>query len=115
MIVKHSNPCGASVNNNKVDSLKKHACDPISAFGGIVSCNFKVNTKVANELNKFLEVIIGNGFEKNAIKILKRKKNLRIIDSSRIKLANKNNLTNNFNSFLIQSPDNKFLKKTTLK
>ena len=117
VIVKHSNPCGASVNNNKVDSFKEaYACDPISAFGGIVSCNFKVTIKVANEINKlFLEVIIGNGFEKNAIKILKRKKNLRIIDSSKIKLANKNNLTNNFNSFLIQSPDNKIFKKNNFK
>ena len=51
------------------------ACDPISAYGGIVSCNFKINKNLAIELNKiFLEVIICNGIEKNALKILKKKK-----------------------------------------
>jgi len=59
------------------------ACDPISAFGGIVSCNFKITKNVAEELNKlFLEVIIGNGFEKDALKLLKKKKNLRLIDAT---------------------------------
>ena len=63
------------------------ACDPISAFGGIVSCNFKITQKLAIELNKiFLEVIIANGFEKNALKILKKKKNLRLIDASKFSL-----------------------------
>ena len=59
------------------------ACDPISAFGGTVSCNYKINKNLAIELNKkFLEVIIGNGFNNDALKILKKKKNLRIIDAS---------------------------------
>ena len=83
-------------------------CDPISAFGGIVSCNFKINTKLAAELSKtYFEVIIGNGYEKDAIKILKKRKNLRIIDSSKIKLENINSIVSNFNSLLKQSPDNK--------
>ncbi len=66
VIVKHANPCGVSINKSKVKSFQEAlACDPISAFGGIVSCNFKINKKVALELNKlFLEVIIGNGFNK---------------------------------------------------
>jgi phosphoribosylaminoimidazolecarboxamide formyltransferase/IMP cyclohydrolase len=59
------------------------ACDPISAFGGIVSCNFKITKNLATELNKlFLEVIIGNGFEKDALRLLKKKKNLRLIDAT---------------------------------
>ena len=59
------------------------ACDPISAFGGIVSCNFKITKNLAAELNKlFLEVIIGNGFEKDALRLLTKKKNLRLIDAS---------------------------------
>ena len=58
------------------------ACDPVSAFGGVVSCNFKINKTLAIELNKkFLEVIIGNGFDNDALKILKKKKNLRLIDA----------------------------------
>jgi phosphoribosylaminoimidazolecarboxamide formyltransferase/IMP cyclohydrolase len=84
VIVKHANPCGVSVKKDHLISYKSAlACDPISAFGGIVSCNFKITKKLAEELNKlFLEVIIGNGFEKDALKLLKRKKNLRLIDAT---------------------------------
>ena len=76
VIVKHGNPCGVSVTKNKINSYK-HAlkCDPVSAFGGIVSCNFKINKLLADNLNKnFLEIVVGKGFEKSAINILKRKK-----------------------------------------
>ena len=78
VIVKHANPCGVSILKNNLDSYKAAlACDPISAFGGIVSCNFKINQKLALELNKiFLEVIVANGFDKNALKILKTKKKI---------------------------------------
>jgi len=84
VIVKHANPCGVSVKNNHLMSYKSAlACDPISAFGGIVSCNFKITKDLATELNKlFLEVIVGNGFEKDALRLLKKKKNLRLIDAT---------------------------------
>ena len=62
VIVKHANPCGVSVNKSNIESYREAlGCDPVSAFGGIVSCNFRVTKKIAQELNKlFLEVIIGN-------------------------------------------------------
>jgi phosphoribosylaminoimidazolecarboxamide formyltransferase/IMP cyclohydrolase len=84
VIVKHANPCGVSINSNHFKSYQLAlACDPISAFGGIVSCNFKISKNLASELNKlFLEVIIANGFEKDALKLLKKKKNLRLIDAT---------------------------------
>ena len=84
VIVKHANPCGVSVKSDHLMSYKSAlACDPISAFGGVVSCNFKISKNLAQELNKlFLEVIIGNGFEKDALKLLKKKKNLRLIDAT---------------------------------
>ena len=112
VIVKHANPCGVSINKNKVKSYKEALnCDPISAFGGIVSCNFKINLEVAREISKiFLEVIIGNGFEKNALKLLKNKKNLRLIDASELKKDNLDYIVSNFNSLLIQTPDNKKFK-----
>ena len=48
VIVKHANPCGVSSLKNKIDSFKSAlACDPISAFGGIVSCNFRINQKIS--------------------------------------------------------------------
>ena len=117
VIVKHANPCGVSINKNKIDSYKEaYACDPISAYGGIVSCNFKVNSKLATELNKlFLEVVVASGFDKDALNILKRKKNLRIVDASKLKFENINNISNNFNSLLIQSPDNKIFKRSNFK
>jgi phosphoribosylaminoimidazolecarboxamide formyltransferase/IMP cyclohydrolase len=84
VIVKHANPCGVSINKDHLNSYKLAlASDPISAFGGIVSCNFKINKNLALELNKlFLEVIIADGFEKDALKLLKKKKNLRLIDAT---------------------------------
>ena len=108
-IVKHANPCGVSIHKNKVESYRLALkCDPISAFGGIVSCNFKVDKKTALELNKiFLEVVIGNGFESNALNILRKKKNLRIIDASNLEIKNVENITSNFNSMLLQSSDTK--------
>ena len=113
VIVKHANPCGISINNNKIKSYKEAlACDPISAFGGIVSCNFKVNKKIALEFNKiFLEVIIGLGFDKNSLKILKKRKNLRLIDASKLSEQNFYNTTSHFNSLLLQSTDNKFFTR----
>ena len=109
VIVKHANPCGVSINKNKIKSYKLALkCDPVSAFGGIVSCNFKITKKLAVELNKiFLEVVIGNKIDKDALKILKRKKNLRIIDAKDLKLKDTQSIITNFNSFLVQSTDNK--------
>ena len=117
VIVKHANPCGASISINKLKSYKDAlATDPISAYGGIVSCNFKIKKKVAYELNKlFLEIVIGNGFEKQALKILKKKKNLRIIDASNVSMQNINNITSNFKSLLIQTPDNKVFSEKDFK
>jgi len=114
VIIKHANPCGVSIQNNQLNSYKSAlACDPVSAFGGIVSCNYKIKKKLAIELSKkFLEVIIANGFEKDALKILKKKKNIRLIDANNLNTSNLNNFISNFNSILIQSPDiNKFNMK----
>ena len=117
VIVKHANPCGVSILKNKLDSFKQAlACDPISAFGGIVSCNFKITKNLAIELNKiFLEVIIARGFDYQAIKILKSKKNLRLIDASNFSLNEffKFNSINNF--FLLQSEDKQIFSKKDFK
>ena len=117
VIVKHANPCGASINYNKIKSFKLAlSCDPISAFGGIVSCNFKIKKKLALELKKiFLEVVIGNGFDKDAIKILSKKKNLRIIDSSNLQLKNIQNIHSNLDSILVQASDTKLFKASDFK
>ena len=117
VIVKHANPCGASINYNKIKSYNLAlSCDPISAFGGIVSCNFKIKKKLALELNKnFLEVVIGNGFDKDAIKILRKKKNLRVIDASNLQLKNIQNIHSNLDSILVQSSDTILFKASDFK
>ncbi|MDC1154941.1 bifunctional phosphoribosylaminoimidazolecarboxamide formyltransferase/IMP cyclohydrolase [Candidatus Pelagibacter sp.] len=109
VIVKHANPCGVSILKEKINSFKNAlSCDPISAYGGIVSCNFTIKEKLAKELNKiFFEVVIANGYEKNALKILKKKKNLRIIDASNFEISDILKFTSTGNSILIQSEDNK--------
>jgi len=107
VIVKHANPCGVSINKNNFKSYQLAlASDPISAFGGVVSCNFKIKPKLAQELNKlFLEVIVGNGIEKSALKILKKKKNLRVIDASKLSIKNLESVVFNFGNFLMQNAD----------
>ena len=114
VIIKHANPCGVSINKNKLESYKLAvACDPISAFGGVVSCNFKIKKNLALELKKiYLEVIICNGIENNALKILKNKKNLRIIDSNKLNNISLNNISSQFSSFLIQTPDTHSFSKS---
>ena len=117
VIIKHANPCGVSaIKNNLKSYISAFKCDPISAFGGIVSCNFIINKKVAIELNKiFLEVIIANGYQSDALKILKRKKNLRIIDAKNLKLNENKNFVSNLDTFLYQSTDNKNFDKKNFK
>jgi phosphoribosylaminoimidazolecarboxamide formyltransferase/IMP cyclohydrolase len=114
VIVKHANPCGVSVKSDHLMSYKSAlACDPISAFGGIVSCNFKINKNLASELNKlFLEVIIGNGFEKDALRLLKRKKNLRLIDATNYSFKEVLRFVSYNEELLVQTEDfNKFSNK----
>ena len=107
VIVKHANPCGVSIIKDKLKCYKSAlSCDPVSAFGGIVSCNFKISSKLALELNKtFLEVIIANGFESAALRILKKKKSVRLIDASLFSL-NEDLKINSINDvYLAQSED----------
>ena len=114
VIVKHANPCGVSINTNPLISYKSAlACDPISAFGGIVSCNFKIKKNLASELNKlFLEVIIANGFDKDALKLLKKKKNLRLIDATNYSFKEILRFVSSNEELLIQTEDlKKFSKK----
>ena len=114
VIVKHANPCGVSIHKDNLKSYKMAlSCDPVSSFGGIVSCNFKINKNLANELNKiFLEVIVANGFDTEALKILKKKKNLRIIDATKFIMSDIIKFSSINGSILAQSGD---IKKFNIK
>ena len=117
VIVKHTNPSGVSV---EFDHLKSYIsainCDPVSAFGGILACNYRVNLKIAKEIIKnYYEVVIADGFDKKSIKLFKNKKNLRLIDSSQTKLENYNKVLSGIKSLLFQTADNKVFNKNNFK
>ena len=96
--------------------FREFASDPVSAFGGVIACNYKINKKIASEINKnFLEVILAKGFDKQSLKVLKRKKNLRIIDISDFKFKNLTSVKLYDSSFLLQSKDNIIIDKKKMK
>ncbi len=117
IIVKHTNPCGISTKKNHLESyMSALSCDPISAFGGVVLCNFKITKNLAIELNKlFIEVIIANGFDSNAFKILGNKKNLRLIDVKNYTLQDHLKVTSFNQNILVQSEDLEVLTKKNFK
>ena len=116
-IIKHANPCGVSENRTPLESFRNaYASDPISAFGGVVACNYKIDKKIAIEINKkFIEVILAKGFNIESLGILKKKRNLRIIDITNFKLKNFTSVRNFDGSFLLQKKDNIIIDKKKLK
>tara|TARA_B100001059_G_scaffold167693_1_gene167424 strand:+ start:153 stop:1646 length:1494 start_codon:yes stop_codon:yes gene_type:complete len=91
VIVKHNNPCGvASAKNIKDSYLRAVMSDPISAFGGVVLFNKKIDEGLAKLIiDNFYEVVVAPKFNKKSLEILKSKKKLIIIDSSNLKHKNK--------------------------
>lgn len=82
VIIKHTNPCGTAVAERLDEAYDKAlAADPVSAYGGIVAFNKKVDKASAEKVAKlFVEVIIAPGYEKGALEILQAKKNLRLLE-----------------------------------
>ncbi|MCG7457539.1 bifunctional phosphoribosylaminoimidazolecarboxamide formyltransferase/IMP cyclohydrolase [Corynebacterium sp. ACRPH] len=83
-IIKHANPCGIAVSDESIaDAHKKaHACDPMSAFGGVIAVNREVSVEMANQVAEvFTEVIIAPGYEEGAVEVLSQKKNIRILQA----------------------------------
>ncbi|MDD4939460.1 MAG: bifunctional phosphoribosylaminoimidazolecarboxamide formyltransferase/IMP cyclohydrolase [Candidatus Omnitrophica bacterium] len=83
VIVKHNNPCGAAEDKTLEKAfLAAHKCDPLSAFGGIVALNRRVDLKAGKAIAKsgFLECVIAPGFDKAVLDLFKNKKNLRLLE-----------------------------------
>lgn len=113
--VKHSTPCGVAVGNSAVETyVRTYECDPVSIFGGVVAMNFKVDAATAEELNKtFLEIVMATDFDDDAVEILRKKKNLRII---KIKnpVSDKQTWVKIDGGLLIQDVDDDFSEEITI-
>jgi phosphoribosylaminoimidazolecarboxamide formyltransferase/IMP cyclohydrolase len=83
VVIKHANPCGLAIASNIESAYRSaHACDPLSAFGGVVAINRAATVEMARDLSEvFTEVLIAPSYEDGAIEILSAKKNLRILQS----------------------------------
>ncbi len=82
VIIKHTTPCGAALGSTAREAFRRaEACDPVSAFGGVVAFNVVVNTDVAEQMaNTFFEIVIAPSFEPAALERFRQKKTLRIIE-----------------------------------
>jgi phosphoribosylaminoimidazolecarboxamide formyltransferase/IMP cyclohydrolase len=81
-IIKHATPCGVAKSENNITDayIKALACDPTSAFGGIIACNREIDANLATALSKiFVEVIIAPSFSEQAQQILSSKKKVRLL------------------------------------
>ena len=80
-IVKHTNPCGIAVGSDVASAhAKAHACDPVSAFGGVIASNRPVTAAMAAQVAEvFTEVVVAPGFDPEALELLQRKKNVRLL------------------------------------
>ncbi len=111
VILKHNNPCGASISNSASNSFKNALkCDSVSAFGGIVAFNSNVDEQTALYLKDiFLECVVAPSFDKKALEIFKTKKNLRVlklpIDS--LPKGNQTSSKSIMGGILVQDSDNK--------
>ena len=112
-IIKHASPCGVSAEKKQIESFKNTlACDPISSFGGVAAINSVITKKLALELNKiFFEVIVSRGFKKNAFKILKKRKNVRLVNCDKFNSKNKKHYLFLENAFLSQDSNSMLLNK----
>jgi phosphoribosylaminoimidazolecarboxamide formyltransferase/IMP cyclohydrolase len=80
-IIKHANPCGIAIGADVADAHRKaHACDPVSAFGGVIAVNRPVSEAMAEQVAEiFTEVIVAPGYEDGAVEVLSRKPSIRIL------------------------------------
>ncbi|MFE2988400.1 bifunctional phosphoribosylaminoimidazolecarboxamide formyltransferase/IMP cyclohydrolase [Streptomyces sp. NPDC059262] len=80
-IIKHANPCGVAVASSVAEAHRKaHACDPVSAYGGVIAVNRPVTKEMAEQVAEiFTEVIVAPEYEDGALEALTQKKNIRVL------------------------------------
>lgn len=106
VVVKHANPCGVATGLSLLNAYQRaHACDPVSAFGGIIALNREVDEATAQEIcNVFTEVVVAPAYSESALHILQSKKNLRIVRAGAPELP-EYELRSVSGGVLVQSPD----------
>ncbi|MFE5853915.1 bifunctional phosphoribosylaminoimidazolecarboxamide formyltransferase/IMP cyclohydrolase [Streptomyces sp. NPDC056500] len=80
-IIKHANPCGIAIGEDVAEAHRKaHACDPVSAYGGVIAVNRPVSVALAEQIaGIFTEVVVAPAYEDGAVEVLARKKNIRVL------------------------------------
>ncbi|MFE1752670.1 bifunctional phosphoribosylaminoimidazolecarboxamide formyltransferase/IMP cyclohydrolase [Streptomyces anandii] len=80
-IIKHANPCGIAVGADVAEAHRKaHACDPVSAYGGVIAVNRPVSREMAEQVaDIFTEVVVAPDYEEGALEALTKKKNIRVL------------------------------------
>ncbi len=109
VIVKHNNPCGAAIAGDVGAAYEKAlACDPLSAFGGVIALNRPVNRELAERLHdNFIEVLVAPNFDEDALEVLMRKEAIRILHNteSRGPEPRERDLKRVRGGLLVQTPD----------
>jgi phosphoribosylaminoimidazolecarboxamide formyltransferase/IMP cyclohydrolase len=82
VIIKHNNPCGVAVGSDVLEAYKRaFAGDPMSAYGGVICVNRRVDRALAEALvGQFIEVLFARGYDEDALEVLSQKRNMRILD-----------------------------------
>lgn len=119
VVIKHNNPTGVAVDKTLAAAYKQAwACDPLSAFGGIIAFNKNVDLKTAQLVNKsgFMECVIAPGYDAPALKLLSEKKNLRIVELDLTQVLNERwDFKQVSGGALLQEKDIKILEASELK
>jgi phosphoribosylaminoimidazolecarboxamide formyltransferase / IMP cyclohydrolase len=111
-IIKHANPCGIAVASGTGDPIasahaRAHACDPVSAYGGVIAANRPITAEAAESIKDiFTEVVVAPGFEPAALEILRAKKNLRLLQLPADFARPTQELKQISGGYLVQSVDN---------
>lgn len=110
--LKHNTPCGVALADTVKEAyLDAYSCDKTSIFGGIVALNKKIDKETAEEMTKiFLEVVLAPSYDDEALEILQKKKNLRVLKMNK-KPINSSYMVSVDGGMLVQEEDNEFIKK----
>jgi phosphoribosylaminoimidazolecarboxamide formyltransferase/IMP cyclohydrolase len=106
-IIKHANPCGIAVGNDVAEAHRKaHACDPLSAFGGVIAANRPVSLAMAEQIaDIFTEVVVAPAYDDGAVEVLSRKPSIRVLVCPPLEPGPRMELRQVSGGLLVQSAD----------